>query len=307
VKLRSCAGVGVSLVLAASSPAFADDSPVDALSTAPDDATTVAARAEFRRGAALARSQQWNEAGLAFERSYRLKPHPVTSYNIAYCERAVGHPAKALSGFERALAEHRSGQRGVLTPDLIELAIRYRDEVAARVAVLRLAIPPGAGVAIDGQHLAAVAAAGPVVLDPGAHVLVVAKPGFVTAVLTRDFAAGQNARIEVHLESRPLLSHATTGTRTRVGLDRRWSYLAFGTGAASLVAAGVAGTLALRKRAQLEDKCDASHVCAQRYQGDIDSIGLYADTSTVAAILGAAGLGVGATLFFFGPERPRRE
>lgn len=307
MKLRSYAGLGVSLVLAASSPAFADESHVDALTTAADDATTVAARAEFRRGAALARSQQWNEAGLAFERSYRLKPHPVTSYNIAYCERAVGHPAKALRGFERALAEHRSGQQGALTPDLIELTIRYRDEVAARVAVLRLAIPAGAGVAIDGQHLAAAAAAGAVVLDPGAHVLVVTKPGFVTAVLTRELAPGQNARIEVHLESRPLLGNAATGSRASVGVDRRWAYLAFGTGAASLVAAGVAGTLALRKRAQLDEKCNASHVCAQRYQGDIDSIGLYADTSTVAALLGVAGLGVGSTLFFFGPERPRRE
>lgn len=285
--------LGVALLLVASS-ASAEEPTRAETPSAEEPAGLKAARDEFKRGAGLAREQRWDQARLAFERSYQLRPHPVTTYNIAYCERAVGHPARALRAFERALAEHQARSGGELPPHLIELATTYRDEVARRVARVELVVPPGARVAIDGVSSTDVSSA--VLLDPGAHVFVIAKPGFVTSAVTRSFVDGQRARLELPLEARPVQVERAL---TRGGIDRRWSYVAMGTGAAALVAAGVAGGLALRKRGQLEEACGAARSdCPENRRGDIESLGLYADTSTIAAIVGAAGLAVGAGLYF---------
>src|SRR5882672_957390 len=62
------------------------------------------ARDAFRRGSALAKAGDWQGALAAFQGSARLKPHPVTTYDIAYCERALGHYARASFRFEEALA-----------------------------------------------------------------------------------------------------------------------------------------------------------------------------------------------------------
>src|SRR5262249_16858609 len=55
---------------------------------ADDDAD--AARAAFVEGTTLVKNAQWAEALAAFERADKLKSHPVTTYNIAACERAMG-------------------------------------------------------------------------------------------------------------------------------------------------------------------------------------------------------------------------
>jgi hypothetical protein len=288
------------LLVASNAAARDSDSTVEA--TAVD-----AARDEFKRGAELARAQRWAEARKAFERSYQLRPHPVTSYNIGYCERAVGHPARALHGFERALSEHEAQVGGVLPPHLIELATKYRAEVALRVARVEVVVPVGAHLSIDGAPVAEGSRPRIVLLDPGPHVFVVAKPGFVTTVLTRDFADGQQSRLELPLERPP--APAPMKAPSTSGLDRRWSYVALGAGVASLVAAGVAGGLALRKRSLLEDACGPSRTeCPSSRRGDIEALGVYADASTIAALVGATGLVTGAALFFSaGPSLAERD
>src|SRR5947207_8021484 len=66
----------------------------------PEDSGVSAARDAFRQGSALARQGQWPEALTAFRRSAALKGHPITTYDIAYCERALGRYARASLHFE---------------------------------------------------------------------------------------------------------------------------------------------------------------------------------------------------------------
>ena len=73
-------------------PAYGEEpvaAPAPAQSEA-DDEPTVLARKEFLEGAALVRAERWGEALAAFERATKLKPHAVTTFNIAQCERAMG-------------------------------------------------------------------------------------------------------------------------------------------------------------------------------------------------------------------------
>src|SRR5512143_2083153 len=76
-----------------------------------DDEATQQARTEFVRGTDFVNHAQWAEALAAFERSAKLKPHAVATYNIAACERALGHYTRARQALRDALAQNDAAQR----------------------------------------------------------------------------------------------------------------------------------------------------------------------------------------------------
>jgi tetratricopeptide (TPR) repeat protein len=87
---------------------------------------TAEARRLFRSGAALVREARWADALTAFERSLALRPHAVTIYNIAACERALGRYARAATLYLHALSMTAADGGG--------LNDALRSEAGARVA-----------------------------------------------------------------------------------------------------------------------------------------------------------------------------
>jgi tetratricopeptide (TPR) repeat protein len=141
-----------------SSAAFAqtalDASELTTSSDTAEDPTLVRAREAFLLGTALAREGQWLDALAAFERSARLRAHPVTTYNLAYCERALGHYTRAQQLFSLALNEHAEKKGGVLTEDLLAQTQSYLAEIERRLARATITVSPaGATVTVDGRGL----------------------------------------------------------------------------------------------------------------------------------------------------------
>jgi hypothetical protein len=62
---------------------------------ADETASLAQARAAFAEGAARVGRADWAGALAAFERSAALRPHPVTTFNLGACERALGHYTRA--------------------------------------------------------------------------------------------------------------------------------------------------------------------------------------------------------------------
>jgi hypothetical protein len=178
-----------------------------------DEATDVArARAEFVRGTDLAKRGQWAEALSAFEASAKLRPHAVTTYNIGYCQRALGHYTLASDVLVRALAENDASNGAELAEALVaedRALVGEIDRLLATVTVTL--IPANAALAVDGRPLAVrdeklpLLVAGVrepgngepppvgtfrVLVDPGAHVFTVARPGFAAAVVNRTLPPG---------------------------------------------------------------------------------------------------------------------
>src|SRR6185437_8269134 len=108
-------------VLAAARPAAAQPAP---------DPTIEEAREAFRVGSALAKQAAWTDALASFERSAKLKPHAVTTYNIAFCERALGHFTRARHAFQHAL----DAPATELPPNLRDEALGYLAEIEKRLA-----------------------------------------------------------------------------------------------------------------------------------------------------------------------------
>ncbi len=325
------------VALAAARPASADEGDDQAA-----DAGTLEARAAFKRGTELAKVARWDDARVEFERSYALKPHPITTYNIAFSDRAMGRPARALVLFQRALEEHEARKGGELPQNLIVLVHTCIDEASERVARVRLRLPSGARLSIDGHPLESFrmrgetlfvvsaddsSAAEPpstnsptVLLDPGTHVFMATLPGHADAVVTRRLEPGAETDLELRLNAtaparslaakRPPAEGQKAPSEPGSGFDRRWAYAILGVGGAALVAGAISGSVALRKRSELVDVCGPDYDdCPRSSQGDIDWMETSADIASGAFLVSAAAAATGITLLLVTPapsEKPQQ-
>jgi hypothetical protein len=188
------------------------------------------ARQRFQEGAELVKRAQWAEALAAFEASAKLRPHAITTYNVAACERALGRYTRARKLFLATLA--MSEREGGALPESL------RTEVTGLVAELdRLLVrldvelrPAEAAFGVDGRPLERAgeedgrpvlvadtlepAAAEPppsgrfvLVLDPGQHLLTLSRKGFADTIVNRRFTPGTRAPLVLEIDRLPATLH----------------------------------------------------------------------------------------------------
>lgn len=206
-----------SLVLLVASTALAKDEP---------DPKIEKARKLYAEGIALVTDAQWGEALAKFEASAALRAHPVTTYNVGVCERALGRYVRAHATFVRALAEDTD--HTALPASMAKDAAAFRDELERLLVRIELTVEPReAGVLVDGRPLAGGAdgftagarPAGPaeplpegkgtLVLDPGAHVITLTRKGFSDVVVNKSFAPGTRASLPLALARLPATVHVS--------------------------------------------------------------------------------------------------
>jgi hypothetical protein len=180
------------------------------------------AREQFASGAELVKAAKWSEALSAFERSFALVPHPVTLFNVGACERALGNYARARRTLSRTLELDRSGANGSLPESARSDVAAFLTEIAGILVTVDVHLdPPAATIAVDGRPLeattpgppptltAGLSSPGPgrappagdfrLELDPGAHVLVLSRPGFEDIVRRETFVKGRATSLDLVL------------------------------------------------------------------------------------------------------------
>ncbi len=210
--------------------------PFGALSRAAeiDQATLESARTEFVKGAALAKNAQWAEALAAFERSAKLRPHAVTTYNIGACQRAVGQYAVARKTLAAALAQDAAaGDEKQLSESLATEIKGWIAEIDGSIlATLDVVVrPTDANIAIDGRPLEATPGSalpllvagtlppGPgakvpaesfrIRLDPGPHIVTLSRKGYSDAVIPKTIAPATTTKLVLELDRLPATVHVT--------------------------------------------------------------------------------------------------
>jgi hypothetical protein len=298
------------------------------------DAEVVEARDAFRRGSALAKAGDWQGALAAFQRSARLKPHPVTTYDIAYCERALGHYARASFRFEEALAVPPGATAPLLPPELARDAETYLEEVRRRVAHVTVRLQPAsAAIRVDGRELVRMSSpggtaayvvgesdaaprgigAGPVELwlDPGAHVFVLIGEGEARSVESRTFLAGERAELVLSLSPVPAgaAPKAATSANSKPAAvqsppDRTAAYISFGVAGVGLVGGAVFAGLALSEKHDLDsDPACEQKQCPPGYEDRQSRMVTYADIATAGLVTFVVGAGVGT--YFLLTAKPK--
>jgi hypothetical protein len=204
----------------AAGPAQAQEEPTE--SETRSDMTS-RARDAFVLGTSLAQQGQWRDALKEFEHSASIRPHATTTYNIGFCERALGHYTRARERFMEALAQDQAAETSdqELPDELLRSAKIYLQEAEERIARIAVTLDPAdAALTVDGRPLALadaekgndrpVLVAGvrdrgapeppparrfTLLLDPGHHLFVIAGDGTPDAVVERSFSRGAEGEL----------------------------------------------------------------------------------------------------------------
>lgn len=225
-------------------PGVSQPAPAPAVATETVPHNVTKARALFAKGASLVRSAQWAEAQAAFEESNKLRPHPITVYNIGACERALGRYTVAAATFQRALTFPAAGG-ATMSESLIAEARTYMAEIERLLVHVDLTVAPAdAAIAIDGRPLEAVATKGErpllvagrrpsgrgeplpggraeVLVDPGNHLFSLSRKGFNDQVIAKTFQPGKRVTLELNLDKLPAqLRVSSNEERSVVRIDQ---------------------------------------------------------------------------------------
>lgn len=293
-----------------------------------ESSDTVEARDAFRLGSTLAKQGQWLDALAAFEHSAHLKPHPITTFNVAYCERALGHYARAYQQFSVALEQAPTPDAPSLPPDLVAEAQGYLGEAERRVARVKVTLPdPDLTMRVDGLPVSPMSVANAAIfvvatddgasrpplprafdlwLDAGTHVFILTFADGTKAVENRTLAAGASVAMEfapVRPTPPPSGSEAA-GLSHRVGPNHTPALVAFSVGAAGLVASVIFGGLALTEQSDIasDPRCiptASGRNCPNEpaYHDKEARMGRFADFATAGLVVGGVGAGVGTYLW----------
>lgn len=129
-----------------------------------DDPGTVAARARFKEGVALAEQGRYEDARAAFLQAYALKKHPDVLLNLADSCLKSNHLLEAERYFSQYLREATDAK-----PEKRAAADKGRTDARAKLGRIEVSAPPGTEVTIDGDRIGTTPLDGPVFVEAGAH------------------------------------------------------------------------------------------------------------------------------------------
>jgi hypothetical protein len=227
--------------------------------------------------------------------------------------------ARALQGLGRFVAAHEKYElvlrEGV--PDsapkswlrALEEARKELDALKPRLGWVTVVLkdPPDASVQIDGVLVPPAAVGVRRAADPGFPEVTVSAPGYESFKQTVTVGPGEEKSLEVSLRklpevaAPPATADAAYRPRQKSAARRAAAYVAFGLGGAGLLAGGVTGGLALRKRADLKDECIADS-CPSSSKKKLSTYHVYGTTSGIALGVGVAGVGTGLLLLLTEPK-----
>jgi hypothetical protein len=151
------------------------------------DAEEPNARGLFQAGVAAAARHEWQAAIGLFERSYAARPLPEVLFNVALCERALGHPAAAIRALRRYAGAAAADGKPLVGEGEHELQ-RLMRELEPKVGVVQIDAPPGTPLSIDGAAIDPAPTRRE--LDPGPYVVEALTPGLAPSRVELHLGAG---------------------------------------------------------------------------------------------------------------------
>lgn len=221
------------------------------------------------------------EACLKFKESNDVAPAPGTVLNLGNCEELRGRIATAWEYFTRAM--------GMLEPEDPRHAVAEHRAKTLEKRVPRLIIelspsaPSSSRVYRSGRALTA--RGQPTRVDPGEHVVTVESPGYARGTFALSIAEGEVRTIVVS-PGKPLAASSTTPVLVEQS-ENPLPWVILGTGAVSVLGAGVLGGLSYARWMTVKERCNLDvepHTC--------DTRGLEAQAQGKTMGIVALGLGV---------------
>ncbi|MEI9949003.1 MAG: PEGA domain-containing protein [Pseudomonadota bacterium] len=268
---------------------------------------TAAARTLGIQGVQLADAGQCPEAIEKLTRAEALHHAPTILGRLGECQVNVGEVVTGTENLNMVVREVLPATAPKVFHDAQDRAQKVLTAALPKIAHLLIRLSPGdlkANVAVAGKPVPAALLGAERPTDPGTYQVTASAEGYKPASTTVTLAEGAHQDITLQLEKDPnavsALPPSTTGAVAVTSAEgsvpepgakksKAPAYVAFGVGAAGLVAGGITGALALGKASDCPNKvCDS--------QSDLDSAKTMATLSTIGFGVGIAGVAVGTIL-----------
>jgi hypothetical protein len=273
-----------------------------------------AADALFNKAVADMDAGRYAAACPALAESQRLDPRSGTLFTLATCNVKAGKIATASTLYDdylRSVADLPAASRAKHA-DRVKLARAEQDRMRTQIPTLKLvlpaAVPPDARVHRDGTELSAAALGVALPIDPGEHVVSLEAPGRARREQRFSVEKGETKVVELTLgadvpaASAPVAGVSPVPASDGAGSGRRLgAYVAGGAGAVLVIVGAVTGGLALAKKSTVNADCKGLS-CSSTGEQAVSAGKTLGTVSTVGFVVGAAGLGAGAVLFFTAPR-----
>jgi hypothetical protein len=138
------------------------------------------ARDRLEEGSALYRKGDYQGALRKFEQARALFPSAKIYFNVGQAYSRLDRPAAAVDAFERFLDEATDAD-----PARRADAARFVTELEPRVARVRVQVPPGSEVAVDGRPAGVAPLKRAIPVEPGGHQVTARAPGSAMAAVGR--------------------------------------------------------------------------------------------------------------------------
>jgi tetratricopeptide (TPR) repeat protein len=295
------------------------------------------ARAQFKQGIKLYEDGDFENAAIAFDRAYELRPSYKILYNVGQVESDLKHYARALTAYSEYLEAGGS-----------EVSEERRREVTTKIEELKLLVAhvtveysrDGVTVLIDEERQGTTPLEKPLLVDMGSHELSLREGIKEIYRETIRVAGGQDLTLSLDAEKEELdpapvpeaetegpapadeevpapesaaapteekkAEKAETAEEPQKKKKRVWTWVALGVGAVSGILGSVAGGVAMTKENDLEKACPEQR-CLESQKKEADSI---KRTTIIAdALYGVAAVGIvtGIVLFFVEPKKRNEE
>jgi hypothetical protein len=266
-----------------------------------------AAKVQFELGVKLFHEGKHEQASIAFDRAYELRPHFKLLWNIGQVENELGHYAAALVAYTRYLEEGGKKvpkKRGAKAREEIE---RLRNLVGTLVVSCPV---EGAKVKVNNEARGVTPLEGPLYLDIGKHEVIVARgrEELFREVVT--VAGGKEVRVEVEdapapaaeePAAEPAAEETTEEPADEEKPKRIWTWVAGGVGVAAGITGAILGGVALSKKNTLMDECGDGG-CPESRKSDRDEVNSLALGADIMYAVAAVGVAAGVVLFFVEPK-----
>src|SRR6188768_4110403 len=228
-----------------------------------NEADRATARALALEGHDALQKKDYKTAADRFGRADTVVHAPTLVVDWARALQGLGRFVEAHEKYELVLREGVGDSAPKSWLRALEDAKKELDALKPRLAWVTVILkdPPDASVKIDGVLVPAAAVGVRRAADPGFPEVTVSALGYEPFKQTVTVGPGEEKSLEVSLRklpeeaAAPVASGAAYRPRQKSAARRTAAYIAFGVGGAGVVAGGVTGGLALRKRSDLKSEC----------------------------------------------------
>ncbi len=290
---------------------------------AQEGAETAAARTLGQEGVIAAKEGRCDEAIDKLTRAKKLIQAPTILVPLGECQIALGKIVAGTENLQAAARERLPDDAPKAFVDAQKRAREVLPDALKKLAKINLVIAAPSGVKLtvtdNGQPVSEALLGVDKPSDPGAHVITVSAPGYLTAKGEVTVNSGERAELKLKLEPdpnapkdvppdtkidpppgggpgpEPLPPPKPAGSSPLVPAGG----VALGLGGAGLILGGVFGGLASGKQGDLDEIC-VDKVCPDGASDDIDTMKSFAHVSTAGFVVGGVAAVLGATLLGIG-------